>query len=154
MNGGSHGLPRQFPRPAQVAGVRLRIGGERNSDVLFGLPREPLLLCRHDGRIRLQESQTVNSVVKYKTVQLPRLRLLDDLARFVEALQGEQSVGKVNVGTDIITATLAQCRLGFFILPPQQVDGAFATYFVFPWVALDRLLIRLRSFVQFSGHTV
>ncbi len=86
-----------------MTAIRLGVGCERQPRVLIiGLARKPLLLFRHRRRVGAEKGKSVESIVEYEIIQFSRLRFVDDLPRFVEALQGEQAVAKVCVGGDII----------------------------------------------------
>ena len=61
----------------------------------FGLARKPLLLFRHRGGVRPEKGKSVESIVEYEIIQFSRLRLVDDLPRFVETLQGKGVVGEI-----------------------------------------------------------
>ena len=64
--------------------------------VLFGFARKPLLLFRHRRGVRAEKGQSVESIAEYVIIHFSRLRFVDDLPRFVEALQGEQAVAKAS----------------------------------------------------------
>ena len=79
-----------------MTGIRLGVGCERQSKVLvIGLARKPLLLFRHRRGVRPEKGKSVESIVEYEIIQFSRLRLVDDLPRFVEALQGKGVVGEI-----------------------------------------------------------
>ena len=69
-DGGVHSPLGQFPRLAQMTAIRLGVGCERQSKILFGLARKPLLLFRHRSRIRSEEGKSVESVVEREIIQL------------------------------------------------------------------------------------
>ena len=97
--------------------VCIRVGGERKSHVLFWLTRKPVLLFRHAGRIRLEEAQSIQSVVQYEIIQLPRLRLLNQLLRLVKMVQGKQAIDELNVGPFRTEAeALVTCFCGLLVL--------------------------------------
>ena len=81
---------------------------------------------------------------------------MNDLPRLVEALQGEQAVAKVCVGASIIRGeaeALAIRPRSPLILSLQRVHVAqIKMCSVFPWIALDLLLIHLGRFIQFPGY--
>ena len=80
-----------------MTGIRLGVGCERQSKVLiFGLARKPLLLFRHRGGVRTEKGKSIESIVEYAIIQFSRLRLVDDLPRLVEALQGKGVVGEID----------------------------------------------------------
>ena len=80
--------------------IRLGVGCERKPIVLIiGLARKPLLLFRHRGGVRPEKGKSIESIVQYQIIHFSRLRFVDDLPRFVEALQGKQAVAKVYVGS-------------------------------------------------------
>src|SRR6266852_8605369 len=86
-----------------MASIRFGVGCERQSKVLIcGLAPKPLLLFRHRRRVRPDKGKGVESIAEYKIIYFSRLRLVNDLPRLVETLQGEQAVGKVCVGGGII----------------------------------------------------
>ena len=64
---------------------------------LIGLARKPLLLFRHRRGVRPEKGKSVESIVQYEIIQFSRLRLVDDLPRFVETLQGKGVVGEIVV---------------------------------------------------------
>ena len=81
-----------------MTAIRLGVGCERQSKVLIiGLARKPLLLFRHRRGVRPEKGKSVESIVQYEIIQFSRLRLVDDLPRFVEALQGKGVVGEILV---------------------------------------------------------
>src|SRR5271155_3477120 len=134
----------------------LGVGCERQSKLLFGLARIPLLLFRHRCRVRSEKREGIKSVVDQEIIQFPRLRLVDGLPRFVEPLQGKGVVGEIAVGSYWIrgNARALSCNFrSFFVLPlsaahDAQIDIGTGC----PWVALNRSLKRLRRFIQFSGY--
>ena len=86
-----------------MTAIRLGVGCQRKPKVLvFGLARKPLLLFRHRGGVRAEKGKSVESIVQHAIIQFSRLRFVNDLPRFVEALQGERRVGEIVVRTDII----------------------------------------------------
>ncbi len=127
-DGGVHGPLGQFPRLAQMTGIRLGVGCERQSKVLvFGLARKPLLLFRHRGGVRPEKGKSIESIVENEIIQFSRLRLVDDLPRFVEALQGKGVVGEIDVRIDMIRRKaqgLPSDLRGFLILPLCGVHDA------------------------------
>jgi len=71
-----------------MTAIRLGVGCERKPIILIlGLTRQPLLLFRHRSGVRPDKGKSVESIVEYEIIQFSRLRLADDLPRFVEALQ-------------------------------------------------------------------
>ena len=80
-----------------MTSIRLGVGCERQSKVLFGLARIPLLLFRHRGGVRPEKGKSIEGIVEYEIIQFSRLRLVNDLPRFVEALQGKSVVGEIAV---------------------------------------------------------
>ena len=80
-----------------MTAICLGVGCERQSKVLFGLARKPLLLFRHRRRVRPEKGKSIESIVEYEIIQFSRLRLVDDLPRLVEALQGKGVVGEIPV---------------------------------------------------------
>ena len=81
-----------------MTAIRLGVGCERQSKVLvLGLARKPLLLFRHRRGVRPEKGKSIESIVEYEIIQFSRLRLVDDLPRFVEALQGKSVVGEICV---------------------------------------------------------
>ena len=81
----------------QMTTISLGVGCERKSIVLFGLARKPLLLFRHRRGVRPQKGKSIESIVEHEIIQFSRLRLVDDLPRFVETLQGKGVVGEILV---------------------------------------------------------
>ena len=81
----------------KMTGVRLGVGCERQSKVLFRLARKPLLLFRHRRGVRPEKGKSVESIVQYVIIQFSRLRFVDDLPCFIEALQGKGVVGEILV---------------------------------------------------------
>ena len=55
-----------------------------------------MLFC-HRGGVRPKKGKSVESIVEYEIIQFSRLRLVDDLPRLVEALQGKSVVGEIDV---------------------------------------------------------
>ena len=104
-----------------MTGIRLGVGCERKSKVLIlGLARKPLLLFRHRRGVRPEKGKSVESIVEYAIIQFSRLRLVDDLPRFVEALQGKGVVGEIRVRTHTIRRKaqgLPRDLRGLLILP-------------------------------------
>ena len=97
-DGGVHRPLGQFPRLAQMTSVCFGVGCERKPKVLIvRLARKPQLLFRHRSGVRPEKSQSIESNVENEIIQFSRLRLLDDLSRFIEALQGERRVGEILV---------------------------------------------------------
>src|SRR6266853_2243384 len=93
--------------------VSLGVGCECQSKALiFGLARKPLLLFRHRCGVRAEKAKSVDSIVEYEIIQFSRLRLLNDLPRFIEALQGEQAVDKIGVGGNIIRGEAEALAIG------------------------------------------
>ena len=83
-----------------MTAIRLGVGCERKSKVLIlGLARKPLLLFRHRGGVRPEKGKSIESIVQYAIIQFSRLRLVNDLPRFVEALQGKGVVGEILVAS-------------------------------------------------------
>jgi hypothetical protein len=83
--------------------VGLGVGGERKPHVLnVGLARKPPLLFRHRRGVSPEKSQSVESVVEHESIQLSRLRLLNDLPPFIESLQGEQAVAEFRICAETI----------------------------------------------------
>ena len=75
-----------------MTGIRLGVGCERQVHILvIGLARKPLLLFRHRRRVRPEKGKSVESIVEHVIIHFSRLRLMDDLPRFVKALQGKGS---------------------------------------------------------------
>ena len=73
-----------------MTGIGLGVRCESQSKVLIlGLACKPLLLFRHRRGVRPEEGQSIESIVEYVIIQLSRLRVVEDLSRFVETLQGE-----------------------------------------------------------------
>jgi hypothetical protein len=98
--------------------VCFRVGCERKSHVLFWLTRKPLLLFRHPCRIRLEEGETIQSIVNYEIIQLPSLRLLNHLSRLFKTLQRKQAIDKLNVSPFRTEAeALVTCFYGLLVLP-------------------------------------
>ena len=75
--------------------IRLGVGCERQSTVLFGLARKPLLLFRHRGGVRPEKGKSIESIVESEIIHFSRLRFVNDLPRFVETLQGKGGVGEI-----------------------------------------------------------
>jgi len=94
--------------------------------------------------------------VEYVSVQFSRLRLADDLPRFVKTLQGKSVGGQTPVRIYPIrckTHGLSRDLHGFLILPLLVVhDAQIAVRSKILWVALNLLLICLGRFIQFSGY--
>ncbi len=155
-DGGVHSPHGQFPRLAQLTRICLGVGCKRKSKVLFGLARKPLLLFHHRGGVRPEEGKSVESIVEYEIIQFSRLRLADDLPRFVEALQGEQAVGKVGVGGDIIWGEAEALAIGLRsplkLCPPNVHVAQIEMCSGVSRVVLYLLLIRLGRFIQFSSY--
>jgi hypothetical protein len=81
-----------------MAAMCLGVGGERKSNVLIsGFARKPLLLFRQRRGVRPVEGKSIKSIVDWKIVQFSRLRLVNDLPRFVETLQGNDVIGEILV---------------------------------------------------------
>jgi len=139
-----------------MTAIGLCIGGQRQSKVLFGPARKPLLLFRHPRSVRTEEGKSVESWVEENWIDFSRLRLVDHLPRLVKTLQCEAIVGKIDVG--ICSARrkphVVSGHLCGFLKPPHfgvhiaQVDVSQ------PWVALYFLLIGLGRFIEFSGYDV
>ncbi len=141
-----------------MTSIRLGVGCERQSKVLiFGLARKPLLLFRHRGGVRPEKGKSVESIVEYEIIQFSRLRLVNDLPRFVETLQGKGVVGEIGVQSCLIRCKahgLPRDLRSFFILPLFAVhDAQIDIRSGCPRVALNLLLIRLGRFIQFPGYT-
>src|ERR1700722_14822407 len=100
--------------------IRLGIGFERETTVLFWLTRKPLLLFGHGSRVGTEKGQSVESIAHYVVIQLSRLRVTEELLRFVDALQGQRVVSEICVvGRTIRLQAQGFFRdlQGFFILP-------------------------------------
>ena len=126
-DGGVHSPLGQFPRLAQMTSIRLGVGCERQSPVLFGLARKPLLLFRHRRGVRPEKGKSIESIVEYEIIHFSRLRLVNDLPRLVEALQGKGVVGEIVVTTYPIRCKahgLPRDLRGFLILPLFGVHTA------------------------------
>src|SRR2546427_2832221 len=136
--------------------VCLGVGCEREPIVLFRLARKPLLLFRHGRGIRPEKSQSIESIVEYVNIQFSRLRLLDYLPHFIEALQGKHGVDKVYVWGRIIwgeAEALAIRLASLLILPLPAVHVAqIEMCSVLSRVVRNLLLKRLRRFIQFPGY--
>ena len=78
-----------------MTSIRLGVGCERQSLVLFGLARKPLLLFRHRGGVRPEKGKSIESIAEYEIIQFSCLRLVNGLPRFVEPLQGKGVVGEI-----------------------------------------------------------
>src|ERR1039458_2399170 len=156
--GGVHSPFGQLPCLGKMTAIRLGIGCERQSCVLFGLACIPVLLFRHRGGIRPEKGESVESIVQYEIIHFARLRLVDRLPRLVEALQGKGIVGGIRVPTYSIrreTHGLHTRLRGFLIM---SLEGEHHTQPVirggFPWVVRNPLLICLGCFIQLSGYGV
>ena len=130
-----------------MTAIRLGVRCESKSKVLiFGLTRKPLLLFRDRRGIRPEESKSIETFVEWIIIHhFSRLRLVNDLPRLVEALQGKGIVGEIPVHTDIIRRKahgLPRDLRGFLILPLRDEHSAqIAISFGFPRIALNLLLI-------------
>src|SRR5262245_28219268 len=104
-----------------MTSVCLAVRGERNPEgLMLWLACEPLLLFRHRRGIRPDNSRRIESIVEDDIIQFSRLRLLDDLPRFAEVMQGEQAVAEVLIWADIIRVKAEACSMrlrGLLILP-------------------------------------
>src|SRR5580700_7177931 len=128
-----------------MTAIRLGVGCQRKALVLiFGLARIPLSLFRHRVGVRPEEGKSVDSIVEYVIIQFSRLRLVDDLPRFIETLQGEQAVAKTYVGCGTIRGeaeTLAMRLRSSLILALLHVHEAQTDMCSgISWVALNLLL--------------
>ncbi len=156
-HGGVHSSLGQFPGFAKMTDIRLGVGCKRKADVLvFGLARIPLLLLRHRRRVRPEKGKSIESTVQYEIIYFSRLRLMDDLPRLVEALQGNGIVGEIVVQIHSVRCKahgLPRDLRGLLILPLFRVHIAQTVVGVgFPRVALNPLLIYLDRFIQFPGY--
>src|SRR5277367_3741250 len=107
-----------------MTSICLGVGRERQSKVLFGLARKPLLLFHHRRGVRPEKSKSVESIVKYEIIQFSRLRIVDALPRFVEMLQGKGVVGEIAVRSYPLRRKaqgLPRDFRSFHILPLQTV---------------------------------
>src|SRR5207245_6719161 len=95
--GGVHCSPSQLPRLPYMTGVSLGVRCESQSKALFGLAGIPLLLLRHRRHVCSKKGKSVECVVEHEIIRFSRLRLMDDLARLVETLQGKSEVGEIRV---------------------------------------------------------
>src|SRR3989442_1505751 len=133
--------------------VCLGVGCEREPIVLFRLARKPLLLFRHGRGIRPEKSQSIESIVEYVNIQFSRLRLLDYLSGFVEALQGKQAVDKINVWGHIIRGKAEALAIRLHRLLILSLRGVYVAQIemcsVLSRVARNLLLKRLCRFIQF-----
>src|SRR5580658_4287406 len=77
--------------------ICLGVGSERQSPVLLGLTRKPMLLFRHPRRVRPEKGKSIDSIVERRIIELLRLRLPEDLPCLVETLQGKQVVAEISV---------------------------------------------------------
>ena len=95
--------------------------------------------------------------MEYDVIQFSRLRFVDDLPRFVEALQGDQTVAKVFVGGNTIRGEAEALAIRLrspLILSLRSVHVAqIEMCSGFSRVALNLLLKRLGCFIQFSSDT-
>ena len=74
--------------------IRLGVRCQRKALVfVIGLARIPLLLFRYRCGVRADKGKSVESIAEYVTIHFSRLRLVDDLPCFLEALQGKRVVG-------------------------------------------------------------
>ena len=79
---------RQLPCLAETTSLGLGVGCQGKAFVfVIRLARLPLLLFRHRGEIRAEEGKSIENIVEYVGIQFSRLRLADDLPRFVKTLQ-------------------------------------------------------------------
>ncbi len=141
---------------AHMTGVRLGVGCERQSKVLFGLAPKPLLLLRHRGGVRPEKGNSVASIVQYEIIHLSRLRLVDDLPRFVKMLQGKSEVGEIDVRSCSLRRKahgLPRDLHSFLILTLLSAENAQTVVRTgIPRVALNHLFICLGRLIQFSGY--
>src|SRR5205085_11600463 len=111
----------QFPGFANMTDIRLGVGCEPKSDVLiFGLARIPLLLLRHGRGVRPEKGKSIESTVQSEIIYFSRLRLVDDLPRLLEALQGKAVDGEIGVQIRSIRCKwygLTRDLRGLLILP-------------------------------------
>src|SRR5947207_9948862 len=71
---------------------------ERQSPILkLWLSCKPMLLFGHRGRVCPEKGKIIERTVKHKIIHFSCPRLVDDLPRFVEALQSKGVVGEVGV---------------------------------------------------------
>src|SRR3984893_19085474 len=105
-----------------MASVRLGVGCQRQSKVLkLGLAVKPLLLLRDRSRVRPEEGKSVESLVEPEIIHLSGPRLVDDLSRFIETLQGGGVNGEILVKAHQIRRTGHDLprNLGSFLILPQ-----------------------------------
>ena len=103
-----------------MTGVRLGVGCERQSKVLFRIARKPPLLFRHRSGVCPQKGKSVQSVVELEIIQFSRLRLVDALTGLIETLRGKGVVGESQVITYPVRPKAQGSLLefhGFLILP-------------------------------------
>ena len=75
-----------------MTAIRLGVGCERKPKVLIsGLPANHCCCSAIAAESDAKKGKSVESIVEYEIIQFSRLRLVDDLPRFVESLQGEQA---------------------------------------------------------------
>ena len=102
------------------------------------------------------EAFLIDSIVKHEIIQFSGLRKLNGLPRCVVPLQSEQAVHQINIGGDIVRSeveTLPISSKSILMLALKQVSVAQMKMCpVIARIGLDFLLIRLRCFLQFSGH--
>src|SRR6266480_7620384 len=78
--------------------ITLGVGRERQSPILkLGLSCKPMLLFGHRGRVCPEKGKIIERTVKHKIIHFSCPCLVDDLPRFVEALQSKGVVGEVGV---------------------------------------------------------
>ena len=67
-----------------MSAIRLGIGRERKTLILVvGIARKPMLLFRHRRGVRPEKCKPIESGVELVIIQFSRLRLVDNLPRFL-----------------------------------------------------------------------
>src|ERR1019366_9312703 len=138
----------QITRLAKVTDIRLSVRCESESIVLIGrLARKPELLVSHRRGVRSEKGKSIESVVESVTIQVSRLRFVNNLSSLVsEALVP-------SVATLYNAQPLADELHGLLISSLFGVSDAQTDIpYNFPGVALDLLLKCLGRFIKLSGY--
>src|ERR1700728_5034912 len=153
----------QFPRLANMTDIGLCIRCERKCPVLvIGLTCQPPLQFCHCCGVRPEKGKSIPSAVEWSIIHFSRLRVVDDLPRFVKSLQGKEVNTEHEVRIDMVghKSKALACPLRRLLIPSlthvhttQHDVGAHVhtLKFLEPRIALNHLSQCSLRLVQFPS---